>query len=113
MSRSRQKNETTASTVPVCIAASKESPNRSWSNPKKYYARSKRLELETGRNAVSHRTILKNIASRSSSSQAPFVPFTDLARTIGYQPSAFGQFSGIRPTLIGKTAILLLTAKPG
>src|SRR5919202_1002147 len=66
-SRSRQKNETTASTVPVCIAASKESPNRSWSNPRKYCARSKCPELEIGRNSVSPCTTPKNIASMSSS----------------------------------------------
>src|SRR5918911_1310696 len=65
--RSRQKNETTASTVPACIAASKESPNRSWSNPKKYCARSKCPELEIGRNSVNPCTTPKNIASMSSS----------------------------------------------
>jgi hypothetical protein len=64
--RSRQKNETTASTVPVCIAASKESPNRSWSNPRKYCPRSKCPELETGRNSVSPCTMPKNIAPISS-----------------------------------------------
>jgi hypothetical protein len=64
--RSAQKNHTTAKTVPVCIAASKERPKRSWSIPRKYWLRSRCPELETGRNSVKPCTTPKKTASSSS-----------------------------------------------
>jgi hypothetical protein len=50
--RSPRKKKTTAKSVPVCMAASKERPKRSWSIPRKYWLRSRWPELETGRNSV-------------------------------------------------------------
>src|ERR671916_1030435 len=65
--RSRQKYETTATRVPMCNATSKERPNLSWSNPKKYCPNKRCPELDTGRNSVSPCTIPSTIACRSSS----------------------------------------------
>ena len=66
-SRSRQKKETTATSVPRCSATSKGSPKRSWSSPRKYCPRSRCPELETGKNSVSPCTTPSSIASRTSS----------------------------------------------
>ncbi len=68
--RSPQKNHTTARTVPVWMAASKESPKRPWSMPRKYWLRRRCPELETGRNSVKPCTTPKKMASRSSSTPA-------------------------------------------
>src|SRR5918997_1698531 len=67
--RSRQKYVTTATSVPMWSATSKESPNRSWSSPRKYWPSRRCPELDTGRNSVSPCTIPSTIACRSSSTR--------------------------------------------
>src|SRR5918998_4523204 len=79
--RSRQKYETTATRVPMCNATSKDRPNLSWSNPKKYCPNKRCPELDTGRNSVSPCTIPSTIACRSSSTRQVLRP-RELARIL-------------------------------